>query len=303
MKIVVAGGTGFVGRSLVARLLQEGHTVTVLTRTPAPGNPHAVGVRMEQWDARSPGTWTKAIDGADAVVNLAGELIAGKRWTRRQKADILNSRVDATRSLVGAIGDASSKPALLINGSAVGYYGDMPSGDVTETSEAGGDFLATVCRRWEESAHEASAFGVRVVTPRLGIVLGSDGGMLQRLVPPFKLYAGGYLGSGRQWMPWIHVSDLVDGFLFVMKHPELHGPVNFTSPEPVTMKEFCRLLGRVIHRPSWTFVPEFVLKIGVGEMSHMLLTGQRAVPEVLLRAGFRFSFPSLEPALRSILSA
>jgi uncharacterized protein (TIGR01777 family) len=307
MKIIIAGGTGFIGKALVDRLLGDNHTVVVLTRNVAAGKsswrptssflPQASPV-FEQWDAYTVGTWSNHVDGADAVINLTGELIAGKRWTQKQKEKILTSRVTATRAIVNAIERATKKPSVLINASAVGYYGNVPEGEVTESFPCGSDFLAGVCRKWEEAALIAQQYGVRVVTPRFGVVLSRDGGALQRMMIPFRLFAGGYLGTGTQWFPWIHRDDLINAMLFSLQHSSLSGAVNFVAPHAVTMKEFCKTLGEAMHSPSWTFVPSFVLRILLGEMAEMLLTGQKVIPKKLLDEGFKFLYSELSQALK-----
>jgi uncharacterized protein (TIGR01777 family) len=300
MNVIVAGGTGFIGGPLVKHLTDEGHRVTLLSRNPAAVGRHPL-LEAEQWDAKTVGAWARRIDGADAVINLAGELIGGKRWTSGQKELILNSRVDATRALVEAIRRAAKKPKVLVSASAVGYYGSVEEGEVDEESPAGSDFLATVCRRWEEEA--SAAQGVRVVLPRIGIVLEREGGALPKLLLPFKLFAGGPLGSGRQWFPWIHRADLIRIFSLALSNEQLRGPVNATAPESLRVKEFCAALGTALHRPSWAPVPAFILRIALGEMSTIVLTGQNAVPRKLLRLGFTFTHTRAVEALRSIVAA
>ncbi len=300
MKIIVAAGTGFIGKALVNRLHHEEHSVIVLTRNPAKIEPHTKNVITEIWDSATLSDWARHFDGADAIVNLTGELIAGKRWSKQQKEIILKSRVQSTNILVEAIRQTSRKPSVLINISGVGFYGNVPSGDVPETFPNGNDFLAHVCNEWEKAALKAHALGVRVVIPRLGVVIGKNGGALPRLMLPFKLFSGGYLGSGKQWFPWIHLDDVVKAIVFAIKNPSLSGPVNVVAPEAVTLKTFCEVLGKIMHRPSWTFVPSFVLRLALGEMADMLLTGQRAIPKKLLNAGFTFRYPTLEHALNSI---
>jgi uncharacterized protein (TIGR01777 family) len=300
MKIVITGGTGFVGLPLVRRLLDENDTVAVLSRNPSAVQlaPHR-NLTIEQWDARSIGAWKRHIEGADAVINLAGATI-GKRWTAKHKERILNSRLQATGAIVQAISRSSMKPSVLISVSAVGYYGHVESGDVFETHPPGSDFLARVCLQWEQESRRAEAYGVRVVNPRFGIILAKDGGALKRLLPAFYLFVGGPLGSGTQWFPWIHRDDVMDILLFLLRNRELSGPVNVSSPNPVTMKEFCRALGRAMHRPSWAPVPSFVLNTLLGEMSLVVLTGQRVVPKKLLEAGYTFRYPELDSALRAL---
>jgi len=300
MTIIVAGGTGFLGMALLHRLLRDNHSIVLLTRNSGNVSIHHPHVRVAQWDGRVVGDWVKYVDGADAIVNLTGELIAGKRWTKRQKEIILGSRVDATRAIVKAIEQASKKPSVLVSASAVGYYGNVPSGDVPESFPKGNDFLAMVCGRWEEEALVARKLGIRIVTPRLGVVLAGDGGALKKMVLPFRWFIGGPIGNGRQWLPWIHRDDVVDGIVFLLQSSQLAGAVNFVAPEPATMKQFSRALGRSLRRPSWIPVPSFILHILLGEMAGMLLTGQRAVPQRLMDAGFVFQYPGLDRALSAI---
>jgi uncharacterized protein (TIGR01777 family) len=249
-----------------------------------------------------PGPWVEKLEGADAVINLAGESIAAKRWTAAQKELIVNSRLDATKVLVDAIGRVSAKPSVLVNASAVGYYGNVESGDVTEDHAKGTGFLADTCVRWEAEANRAKTLGGRVVIIRIGIVLEKGGGALSKMIPPFQMFLGGPLGSGRQWFPWVHREDVIGAILFALQNPNLSGPVNAVSPNPVTMKEFCKALGRAMHRPSSAPVPAFMVKLLLGEMSEMLLTGQRAVPKKLQDAGYRFRYPELDNALAAIFT-
>jgi uncharacterized protein len=300
MRIIVAGGTGFLGKTLVSRLLQQGHAVIVLTRSPRKTLPWSGNLRAEQWDAETVGPWVGVVDGADAIINLTGELIAGKRWTKRQKRLILDSRVNSTRVLVSSIERAPKKPSVFINVSAVGYYGDVPQGDATELSSPGSDFLAGVCSQWEAEAFRAEKSGVRVVTPRLGVILAKDGGALERLAMPFRFFVGGYIGTGKQWFPWVHINDVVNAFLFLLNGSNVAGPVNLAAPQPLTIKEFTRVLGEVMHRPSWTAVPSFVLRLALGEMAEMLLTGQHIIPQKLTNAGFRFEYSTARAALTDI---
>jgi uncharacterized protein (TIGR01777 family) len=301
MRIVVTGGSGFVGRSLVPRLIAEGHEIVLLSRNP---NSARKGVdrrvRVEEWDGKTRGAWSSHIDGADAVLNFAGESIAGKRWTSVQKRRIVDSRVDATNAIVAAIGKASKKPAVLINASAVGFYGPAENGDVPEDHPRGNTFLSETTDQWEVSARSVQQYGVRLVLLRISVVLGESGGALAKMLLPFKLFAGGSIGTGRQWFPWVHVDDLVGAVLFVLSNKDVSGPVNIVAPQAVTMKEFCTTLGKSLDRPSWVPVPGFVLKIALGEMSEMLLTGQRVVPRALERMGYKFKFPHLDSALSDI---
>lgn len=301
MKIIIAGGSGFIGRTLIGRLLQAGDEVVLLSRNasrtqgkvPSP-------VVLEPWDGVTAGSWTAHLDGAAAVINLAGEPMGERRWTARQKERIRDSRIHATRAIVEGIASAKVKPEVLVNASAVGYYGDVADDEVTEEYPPGSDFLAEVCRAWESEALRARSMGVRVAVLRTSIALG-DGGALARMLMPFRFFVGGPLGSGRQWFPWIHRDDVVSAIEFVLRDRSLEGPVNLAAPEPVRMVDFCRTLGRVLHRPSWFPVPAPALKLVLGEMSTMVLTGQKVIPRKLLQTGFRFRFSRLEAALKDIV--
>lgn len=302
MKIIVTGGTGFVGRPLVTRLLAAGRFVVLLTRDPLKSRVSDVQrLKAVQWDANNNGAWASELDGADAVINLTGESVAAKRWSPAQKKKIIESRLSAAKAIVDAIGVSAKKPAVLVNASAVGYYGDVPDLEVTEKSPKGRGFLADTCERWENEALRARTFGTRVVLARIGVVIDKDGGALRKFIPPFQFFAGGPLGSGKQWFPWVHREDVIEAILFCLKNPALSGPVNVTAPEAVTMGEFCRALGRAMHRPSWAPVPAFALRILLGEMSEMILTGQKAVPAALQKTGFMFKHPSLSETLASVL--
>lgn len=279
MKVTVRGGTGFIGRHLVARLTASGHSVSVLGR----GD---LGT-----DAQ-----------ADAIVNLAGEPIA-QRWTPEAKQRIRDSRIAGTRRLVQTLSQLGKRPVVLVSASAVGYYGSHGDEVLTEVSPSGQGFLAELCVEWEKEAHAAEAFGVRVVTPRIGVVLSKDGGALARMLPPFKLGAGGKIGSGKQWMSWVHIDDLTGLIQFALEQPMLKGPVNTTAPNPVTNAEFTRGLARALHRPAFLPVPAVVLKTMFGEMSEILLEGQRVLPRVAQAAGYAFRYPELAAALNRIFAA
>ena len=299
MKILIAGGTGFLGRALRQKLLAAGHEVTVLTRKVrvSPNKKE----RFVAWDAKTPGDWADCLEGADAVINLAGENIASARWTPVRKRVLLSSRVDATRALVTVLQTVREKPALLISASAVGYYGDVPEVPLTEANAAGEGFLAEICARWEDEARKAESSGIRVVLVRLGPVLGEKGGLLSRMVPAFRFFMGAIPGTGRQWISWIHQEDVAGALLFLIGREDLSGPFNLTSPEPATLKTFCAALAKVLGRPRGFPVPGFLLGVFLGEMSAMVLSSQKAFPEKLLRAGYRFRHPDLREALGSIL--
>ena len=303
-RIVLTGATGFLGQPLVAALRHGGHQMVVLTRRPRSAEPGAA-VRFVAWNPDgAAGPWAAEIDGADAVINLAGESIAGHRWTAEHKRRIRDSRVNATRSIAAAITGAARRPALLINGSAVGYYGSRGDQRLTEESPPGTDFLADVCVQWEEEAARAAITGTRVVCVRTGIVLERDGGALPQMLPPFRVGAGGPVGSGAQYWPWIHRQDWINLVLFLLAHPSASGAVNATAPNPVPNREFARELGRAMHRPALLPTPGFALKLLLGEMADaLLLSGQRALPAKAERLGYAFRFPHLDAALEHLFPA
>jgi len=302
MKTVIAGGTGFLGRALADRLLADRHDVVVLTRR-APATPaRDPRLRVVTWTPTGGvGPWAAEIDGAGAVVNLAGESIAGKRWSAAHKQRIAASRLDATRSIVAAIRAAATPPVVLVSGSAVGYYG--PGGDdiATEDCPPGNDFLARVCVQWETEAARAATPRTRVALMRTGLVLERDGGALRQMLPPFWIGAGGPVGSGRQFWPWIHRHDWIELVRWTIQTANVSGPINAVAPTPVTNAEFARTLGRVLRRPAVMPAPAFALRLLLGEMADaLLLSGQRAVPARAERLGFVFQYARLEDALRSI---
>jgi len=297
MKIVVTGGTGFIGRELLQTLVND-HSLICLTRK-GQGNP-IEKVEYLLWDGCSVGAWASALEGADAVINLAGESIGARRWTRSQKKRIVESRVNATRSLVEAIAHAKRRPSILVNGSAVGYYGNVPDGDILEAQPPGSDFLAKTCVQWEEEAKRASKLGVRVVCLRTGVVLGHGSEALRRITLPFKLFVGGPVGTGRQWFSWIHINDIIGLICFAMQMSSVQGAMNSVAPDAVTMREFSNAVGKAMRRPSLFPVPPFVLKFALGELSDMVLNGQKVVPAVARRAGYVFKFPTLESALADV---
>jgi uncharacterized protein (TIGR01777 family) len=302
MKIVIAGGTGFLGRPLARALAADGREVVVLTRRPSapPATPEA---RFVTWRPEGKGgAWAAEIDGAGAVVNLAGESIAARRWSSTQKRRILNSRVQATRSLAEAVRSAARPPLAFVSGSAVGYYGPLGDEIATEATPAGSDFLAGVCAEWESEAAHAAGTATRVACLRTGLVIEQDGGALPRMLRPFRLGAGGPLGSGRQYMPWIHRDDWVALVRWTIDTPAAAGPINATAPRPVTNREFSRALGRALHRPAFMPAPAFALRLALGEMADaLLLSGQRAVPAKAEHLGFRFRYSLLDEALGAIL--
>ncbi|HMK39034.1 MAG TPA: TIGR01777 family oxidoreductase [Bacteroidota bacterium] len=301
MNIVITGGTGYIGSSLIPLLLREGHRTTVLTRYPEM-YPLAPEVARVRWDGITQGDWSVQVQNADAVINLAGESIGGGRWTLSRKQRLVSSRINATRALLEAIRNGEKKPSIFVSSSAVGYYGPVDSGEVTEDHAPGRGFLADLCLRWEQEASAVGELGPRVVILRTGVVVGEKGGALARMILPFRLYAGGPIGSGRQWFPWVHREDVAGVIAFSLAQKTLAGPVNVVAPESVDMKAFCAALGAALSRPSWLPVPAFALRAALGEMAGMILTGQRVVPARLMSLGYQFKYPSLAPALASALS-
>jgi uncharacterized protein (TIGR01777 family) len=291
MRVVVAGGTGFIGRPLVSALLLRGDEVVVLSRSGSPHPPS--GAQVVRWSDE----WRAAVGRADAVVNLAGESIAAGRWSPARKRRILESRVLATRSLAGAM----AAGRVLVSASAVGYYGPRGDEPVTEADSAGSDFLSEVCLAWEAEATRAAEAGARVVLPRFGLVLAGDGGALPRMALPFRLFAGGPLGGGRQWVPWIHRDDAVALLLLLLDRAEAQGPVNAVGPAPLRSRDFAAELGRALGRPSWLTAPAPLLRLALGEAADgLLLSGQRALPAKAQALGFRFRHPTARQALRAI---
>lgn len=297
MKIVVAGGTGFLGEPLVRRLVARGEDVTVLTR-----NPKKVAAgRGVQWDARTQGAWSNEVANADVVINLAGENIGDGRWTDARKQQLIDSRVHATNAVVEALRNAPPRERTLINASAVGIYGDRGDETLDEQSPRGGGFLAEIVERWERAARAAEPYA-RLVLARFGVVLAPDGGALKKLLLPFKLGAGGPVGSGRQWMSWIDRADALRFVEWAIDNPSVRGVYNVTSPEPLRNRDFGRVLGRALHRPAVFPTPAFALRLAFGEMAdEVLLGGQRVAPRRALDEGFEFARPTLAESLRSLL--
>lgn len=301
MKIVVTGGTGLIGTPLLKELIKRKDDVILFTRNLE--NSRKIfpdGITPIFWDGKTMGPWAQALEGCDTIINFAGESIGTKRWTADQKRKIMESRIDSARVLVEAIQSMEKKPATFINASAIGIYGDVAEDEAIESSPAGSDFLAEVCKRWEAEPAKAQALGVRVVSVRTGIVLALNGGALAKMLLPFKLFLGGPLGSGNQWFPWIHLHDLIKAILFIIDHPSIEGPVNMAAPDSIRMKAFCKALGKSMHRPSFAAVPAFVLKVALGEMSTLVLTGVKVIPRKLLDHNFQFDFPRLERALENL---
>jgi len=298
MRALVTGSHGLIGSALVRALEQDHHEVVRLVRgAPSPGSAEA------RWDPAAGQLDLAGVGKIDAVVHLAGEGIAEKRWTGDQKERILASRVDSTTLLAKGLADADHRPSVLVSGSAIGFYGDGGDSELDETSPPGSGFLADLCRKWEAATAPAETAGVRVVHIRTGIVLSPDGGALKKQLPLFKVGMGGKLGSGRQYQSWISIDDEVGGILHALQTESLAGPVNLTAPHPVTNLEFTKTLGLVLGRPTVVAAPKFALSAALGHqlVEEVLLTGQRVLPAKLLASGYSFRYPELEPALRAIL--
>lgn len=313
MLVAITGGTGFIGAALVRSLRAHAHTVRILTRDPQRAeqvfadlqplqNPE---VQLQSYDPQSVDSLQEAITHVDAIVNLAGETLAATRWTPTKKAAIRASRIDLTENLVAAIRANEKRPQVLISASAIGYYGSTPGSDrapeLTEDSPAGEDFLANICQDWEAAAFGATELGVRVVVPRIGIVLEKEGGALAQMLPLFQAFLGGAPGSGKQWFSWVHRDDVVGAILFALNQPSFQGAYNVTAPNPVQMARFCQVLGEVIARPSWLPVPSVGLQALFGESAQIVLEGQKVIPARIQAAGFNFTHTDVAAALQAIL--
>ena len=301
MRVVITGATGFIGRKLCEMLHKE-YEIIALSRNSERAR-QSIGdmTKIIQWDAKTPAGWKNEADGAHAIINLAGDNLASGRWNNLRKSRILQSRLDAINAVVDAIKQTRNKPKVVILASAIGYYGPRHNEQLDETSSPGEGFLANVCERIENAAKDIEKLGIRCVVTRSGVVLGRDAGALPRLAKPFRFFLGGYLGSGRQWFSWISLKDELAAIKFLIENENLNGAFNLTAPQPVTMKEFCVTLGRILKRPCLIKVPGFALRLALGEMAdEMLLSGQKVLPKRLLDAGFEFRFPVLEKALSAI---
>lgn len=302
MRILMTGGTGFIGGHLVRRLLARGDDVTVLCRDPASKKRQLPASRVLAWNPGTEPPPSSALASIDAVVNLQGESIAKGRWTDARKQRIRDSRVIGTRNLVAGLASSSPRPKVLVSGSAIGYYGDRGDAPLDETSSPGEDFLARVTKDWESEALQAEDVGIRVVLLRTGIVLGRDGGALRSMLMPFRFGLGGPVASGKQWMSWIAIDDLCALILHAIDRPSVQGPLNGTAPNPVRNRDFAVALGRALGRPALLPMPAFALRVLLGEMADpLLIQGQRVQPKRAIETGFRFSRPEIEGALQHVL--
>jgi uncharacterized protein (TIGR01777 family) len=300
MKILITGGTGFVGTQLTSRFIQEGNEVTILTRSLKESGQPTKGVSYLRGDPTRKGPWQEAIPGHDVIINLAGASIFSK-WSDEYKKLIRDSRVFTTRNIIEGIPSKFEKEISLVSTSAVGYYGFHGDEELDEESPPGNDFLARLAIEWEAEALKAKEKGARVVITRFGIVLGKKGGVLGQMIPLFKKFIGGPIGSGQQWFSWVHIKDLAEAFAFLIKHPEISGPINVCSPNPVKNKDLAKALGRALHRPSFMPAPGFMVKLVLGEFGSVILEGQRVIPKRLIENGFVFKYPDIEKALQGIV--
>ncbi len=297
MRALITGATGFVGRRLLERIDEP----VVVTRNPETARQKLDGAEIHAWDPMTEPLPAAALRGVEAVFHLAGEPIAEGRWNDAKRRRLMDSRKIGTENLVKGIAAVEQRPRVLVSASAIGFYGSRGDEVLTETSTAGDDFLAEVCIAWEEASKPARDLAVRVVNPRIGIVLGDSGGALAKMLMPFKLGVGGRLGDGRQWMSWIHVDDLVGLMLLAAERSDIEGPMNATSPNPVTNREFTKVLAGVLHRPAVLPAPAFGLRLLLGEFAEVLLGSQRVLPKIAERCGYRFQYPDLVSALKTIV--
>ena len=306
MRIIIAGGSGLIGSELAKELLLLGQEVVILSRNPQKVTNLPKGAQVVGWDGKTSQGWGHLVEGAGAIVNLVGENIAGEkffpaRWTAARKKSILQSRLDAGEALVEAIRAAKIKPGVLVQASAIGYYGPLKDEIVDENRAAGSDFMANTCVAWEGSTADVESFDVRRIVIRSGVVLSAQGGAFTRLLLPFKLFAGGPLGNGKQYLSWIHMVDQVGAIRFLIENSVAQGVYNLTTPQPVTNAEFARIVGRVLHRPSFIPVPAFIFRLMFGEVATVVVDGQRVVPGRLLQLGYPFKFVHAEEAIRDVL--
>jgi len=300
MKIVILGGTGLIGQALTESYLRDGHRVIIVSRRPNAAAPR--GAMLAQWDGRYANGWGATVNGADAVINLAGENLSAGRWTEQQKRAIRDSRVNAGHAIVQAIQEVADKPRVLLQISGVGAYGTSEAATFDETAPFGSDFLADVSHAWEDSTLTVERMGVRRVIARSGVVLSLKSGALPRILLPFKLFAGGPLGSGRQWLSWVHIEDEVRALRFLVENENARGVYNI-SGQPIKNGQLAKTIGKQIHRPSFFPVPAIMLRLLLGEMSVMVLEGQNVTNEKIIRLGFSFQYPTAEIALADLLSA
>ncbi|MCH9649859.1 MAG: TIGR01777 family oxidoreductase [Deltaproteobacteria bacterium] len=303
MRVIIAGGSGLIGRALTAKLAQEGHEIFILSRNPEKVQGLPSGASAFGWDGRTSHGWGPLVDGDTALVNLAGENVGAGRWTALRKQRIEESRLDAGRAVCEAVAKAKELPKVLLQSSAVGFYGSRGDLPLEESACPGDDFLARTCLAWEASTEPVAKAGVRRVILRTGVVLSRTGGAFPKLLMPFRFFAGGRLGDGKQWLPWIHLQDEVRAIRFLLLRETAEGPYNLAAPAPVTNAELTTWLAKLTGRPAWLPAPRFGMRLALGEMAEMVLGSQRASAARLLQEGFEFRFPEIESALRDLLGS
>ncbi|MFO8067599.1 MAG: TIGR01777 family oxidoreductase [Bacteroidales bacterium] len=300
MKALIFGGSGFIGKKLVKQLVQKDHKAVIVTRNKSKISQFEnKNISIVEWDYSSPISFTDK--DFDVIINLAGKSIGSKRWSKKVKNEIIESRINSTKKIVEAINNSILKTKTFINASAAGYYGNRKDEPLNETGKPGNDFLAGICINWEKEAYKVTKASTRIITLRTGVVIGEEGA-IKKMVLPYKFFAGGPLGSGKQYLSWIYINDLVKLILFIINNKQINGPVNATAPYPVKMNEFSKTLAKVLKKPSWIRVPEYILRITLGQMSETITHGQNAIPEKTSNAGFKFQFPTIKTALKDLLN-
>lgn len=306
MRVLITGGTGLIGSELTNNLCADGHDVIILSRSGTSDTFLPSHSQLVKWDGRTAEGWGRLVNEVDAIVNLAGESISGAnpvsgRWTAARKQRIVDSRVQAGQAIVQALKSATKRPEVLVQASAVGYYGPHGDEPVTEDTAPGNDFLADVCKQWEASVAGVEALGVRLAIIRTGVVLSSGGGALPFMALPFRYFVGGPLGSGKQYVPWIHEEDQISAIRFMIEHQSMRGAYNLCAPKPVTNADFGKAIGRALRRPSYMPAPEFAIRLGLGEFATLIVDGQRQIPRRLQQSGFRFQYEDVDTALKDLL--
>lgn len=306
MRVLITGGTGLIGSELTNNLCADGHDVIILSRSGTSDTFLPSRAQLVKWDGRTAEGWGRLVNEVDAIVNLAGESISGAnpvsgRWTAARKRRIVDSRVQAGQAIVQALKGATKRPEVLVQASAVGYYGPHGDEPVTEDTAPGNDFLADVCKQWEASVAGVEALGVRLAIIRTGVVLSSGGGALPFMALPFRYFVGGPLGSGKQYVPWIHEEDQINAIRFLLEHQSMRGAYNVSAPKPVTNADFSKAIGRALRRPSYMPAPEFAIRLVLGEFATLIVDGQRQIPRRLQQSGFRFQYEDVDTALKDLL--
>lgn len=302
-KVIITGGTGFIGRFLCRSLSDANHEIIVLSRNIEFANKmFGETATPVFWDGKTTAGWLAHVDGANAIINLAGENIGSGKWTQKKKQLLLQSRLQAGKAIVAAIRQVRTKPEVLLQASGIGIYGDRGDDLLDETASPGRGFLPELARDWERSAEDVAEMGVRLVYLRTGVVLAKEADFIKRVLLPFRLFVGGHMGNGKQWLSWIHLDDEVRAIKFLLERNDLTGAFNLSALNPLTYKDFFKTMGNLMHRPSWFHVPGFLLRFALGQMAEeLILTGQRAIPKKLSDAGFEFNYPDIESALTDIL--